>query len=297
MLGGVWLKMLHDQWRMLAVWTVLTGLLAGFYLSLYPSIGAVEEMRSLLEAMPPELRAMFSAEGADTEHAGGVPEHRALPVRDAPRRHGGHADQRRRRHGRRGGARDARAPAREPGPRAGASSSRSAVGTASSRRSSAPASGSPWPSPRSSATSTSPSGGSPPRSPASGFLGMRDWWRRLPGRRADREPVAQPSASGSRRDRRVLRERLAPLSDVLEPWRPFSPTTTTSAMTRSPTGSTRYMRACSRHSAWCSSSPQPSPSSAATCARSADSMCAGGERQSRRQSDSVLLPDATVADG
>jgi ABC-2 type transport system permease protein len=65
MLRSVWLKMLHDQWRMLAIWTVLTGLLAGFYLSLYPSIGAVEEMRSLLEAMPPELRAMFSAESAD----------------------------------------------------------------------------------------------------------------------------------------------------------------------------------------------------------------------------------------
>jgi ABC-2 type transport system permease protein len=65
MLRSVWLKMLHDQWRMLAIGTILAGLLAGFYLSLYPSIGAVEEMRSLLEAMPPELRAMFSAETAD----------------------------------------------------------------------------------------------------------------------------------------------------------------------------------------------------------------------------------------
>lgn len=65
MLHSVVGKMLHDQWRALAIWTVLAGLLAAFYLSLYPSIGSVEEMRRLLDAMPPELRAMFSAEGAD----------------------------------------------------------------------------------------------------------------------------------------------------------------------------------------------------------------------------------------
>jgi hypothetical protein len=65
MLRNVALKMLHDQWRMIAIWTVLTGLLAGFYLSLYPSIGSVDEMRQLLDAMPPELRAMFSSENAD----------------------------------------------------------------------------------------------------------------------------------------------------------------------------------------------------------------------------------------
>jgi beta-exotoxin I transport system permease protein len=65
MLRSIWLKMLHDQWRMLAIWTALAGLLAGFYLSLYPSIGAVEEMRNLLESMPPELRAMFASESVD----------------------------------------------------------------------------------------------------------------------------------------------------------------------------------------------------------------------------------------
>jgi ABC-2 type transport system permease protein len=65
MLRSIWLKMLHDQWRMLAVWTVIAGLLSGFYLSLYPSIGAVEEMRELLASMPPELRAMFASESAD----------------------------------------------------------------------------------------------------------------------------------------------------------------------------------------------------------------------------------------
>lgn len=71
MLRSVALKMLHDQWRPLAVWTVLAGLLAGFYLSLYPSIGAVEEMEQLLAAMPPELRAMFSPESANLSTAAG----------------------------------------------------------------------------------------------------------------------------------------------------------------------------------------------------------------------------------
>lgn len=65
MLRSVTLKVLHDQWRVLAIWTVLAGLLAGFYLSLYPSIGGVAEMRAMLEAMPPELRAMFSSEASD----------------------------------------------------------------------------------------------------------------------------------------------------------------------------------------------------------------------------------------
>lgn len=65
MLRSVVGKMLHDQWRPIAIWTLLAGLLSAFYLSLYPSIGSVDEMRNLLEAMPPELRAMFSVEGAD----------------------------------------------------------------------------------------------------------------------------------------------------------------------------------------------------------------------------------------
>lgn len=65
MLGSVLSKVFHDQWRALLAWTALSGLLAGFYLSLYPSIGAVEEMRRLLETMPPAIRAMFAAEGVD----------------------------------------------------------------------------------------------------------------------------------------------------------------------------------------------------------------------------------------
>jgi ABC-2 type transport system permease protein len=58
-------KVVHDQWRPVLIWTVLSGLVAAFYLALYPSIGAVEEMQQLLESMPPALRAMFAAEGVD----------------------------------------------------------------------------------------------------------------------------------------------------------------------------------------------------------------------------------------
>ncbi len=65
MLRSVFAKVLHDQWRALLVWTGLSGLVAGFYLSLYPSIGAIDEMRRLLDSMPPALRAMFAAEGVD----------------------------------------------------------------------------------------------------------------------------------------------------------------------------------------------------------------------------------------
>ena len=65
MLRSVFAKVLHDQWRVLALWTALSALLAGFYLSLYPSIGAVEETRKMLESMPPALRAMFVTEGSD----------------------------------------------------------------------------------------------------------------------------------------------------------------------------------------------------------------------------------------
>jgi ABC-2 type transport system permease protein len=58
-------KVLHDQWRPVLVWTVLSGVVAAFYLSLYPSIGAVQQMEELFDAMPPALRAMFAAEGVD----------------------------------------------------------------------------------------------------------------------------------------------------------------------------------------------------------------------------------------
>lgn len=65
MLRSIVMKVLHDQWRAVAVWTVLAGLLSAFYLSLYPSIGAVEEMQRLMAAMPAELRALFAVEGAN----------------------------------------------------------------------------------------------------------------------------------------------------------------------------------------------------------------------------------------
>lgn len=65
MLRSVLAKVLHDQWRVLLVWTILSGLLAAFYLSLYPSIGAIDEMRQMLDSMPAALRAMFAAEGVD----------------------------------------------------------------------------------------------------------------------------------------------------------------------------------------------------------------------------------------
>ncbi len=58
-------KVLHDQWRPLLGWSVLCGAFAALYLSLYPSIGAVQQMQELLNAMPPALRAMFAAEGVD----------------------------------------------------------------------------------------------------------------------------------------------------------------------------------------------------------------------------------------
>jgi len=58
-------KVIHDQWRPVLLWTAFSGIFAAFYLSLYPSIGAVQEMQQLLDAMPPALRAMFTAEGVD----------------------------------------------------------------------------------------------------------------------------------------------------------------------------------------------------------------------------------------
>lgn len=65
MLRSVFAKVMHDQWRVVAVWSVVAGIFAAFYLSLYPSIGAVQEMQQLLDSMPSALRAMFAAEGVD----------------------------------------------------------------------------------------------------------------------------------------------------------------------------------------------------------------------------------------
>jgi ABC-2 type transport system permease protein len=71
MLRSVVLKVIHDQWRVLVVWTAVASLLSAFYLSLYPSIGAVDEMRRLLDSMPPPLRAMFASGSVDLTTAAG----------------------------------------------------------------------------------------------------------------------------------------------------------------------------------------------------------------------------------
>jgi ABC-2 type transport system permease protein len=65
MLRSVWLKVLHDQWRMLLGMSVLAGALAGMYLAFYPSIGMAEEMQSLLDSLPPAFKALFSSQGMD----------------------------------------------------------------------------------------------------------------------------------------------------------------------------------------------------------------------------------------
>jgi ABC-2 type transport system permease protein len=65
MLRSVLGKAVHDLWRPLLAWTVFAGLWPGFYIALYPSIGAVDEMRQLLDAMPAALRAIFVTEGLD----------------------------------------------------------------------------------------------------------------------------------------------------------------------------------------------------------------------------------------
>ncbi len=61
----IFAKTVRELARVVVVWTVASTLLAAFYLSLYPSIGGVDEIRAMLDAMPPALRAMFAAEGAD----------------------------------------------------------------------------------------------------------------------------------------------------------------------------------------------------------------------------------------
>ncbi len=61
----IFAKTIRELGRVAVVWTAASALLAAFYLSLYPSIGAAEEMRSFLDAMPPAIRAMFAAEGVD----------------------------------------------------------------------------------------------------------------------------------------------------------------------------------------------------------------------------------------
>jgi ABC-2 type transport system permease protein len=65
MLRSVWLKVLHDQWRLLLGMSILAGALAGMYLAFYPSIGMAEEMQALLDSLPPALMALFASQGLD----------------------------------------------------------------------------------------------------------------------------------------------------------------------------------------------------------------------------------------
>ncbi len=65
MLRSVFGKSVHDLWRALVAWTLFTAVWPAFYISLYPSIGAVEEMQQLLDAMPPAIRSVFVSEGLD----------------------------------------------------------------------------------------------------------------------------------------------------------------------------------------------------------------------------------------
>lgn len=65
MLPSVFGKVVHDQWRATVAWSVVAAVLAAFYLALWPSLGGVGELQAMLEAMPPELRAIFVTEGLD----------------------------------------------------------------------------------------------------------------------------------------------------------------------------------------------------------------------------------------
>jgi ABC-2 type transport system permease protein len=71
MLRSVLGRVLHDQARATVVWALVSGLLAAFYLALYPSIGGLESLRSMIEAIPPELRAVFLPSGSDLSTASG----------------------------------------------------------------------------------------------------------------------------------------------------------------------------------------------------------------------------------
>ncbi|MBP1705286.1 MAG: hypothetical protein H6Q36_1025 [Chloroflexi bacterium] len=65
MLRSVFTKVIHDQWRILIAWAVFAGLWPALYIALYPSIGAVEEMQSLLDSMPPAIRQLFASSDLD----------------------------------------------------------------------------------------------------------------------------------------------------------------------------------------------------------------------------------------
>jgi ABC-2 type transport system permease protein len=65
MLPSVFGKVIHDQWRATLAWAIGAAALCSFYLALYPSLGGVTELQAMMDAMPPELRAIFVTEGLD----------------------------------------------------------------------------------------------------------------------------------------------------------------------------------------------------------------------------------------
>lgn len=71
MLPSVFGKVIHDQWRATAAWSLGAAALSSFYLALYPSLGGLAEMQAMLDAMPPELRAIFVTEGLDLSSPSG----------------------------------------------------------------------------------------------------------------------------------------------------------------------------------------------------------------------------------
>lgn len=58
-------RTLHDQLRPVVLWSIGAGLLVSFYMALYPSIGSMNEIQTMLDQMPPAFRALFAAEGLD----------------------------------------------------------------------------------------------------------------------------------------------------------------------------------------------------------------------------------------
>ena len=81
MLPNIVGKTLHDQWRAVAIWTALSGMFAAFYLSLYPSIGAVAEMQQLLDLDAAGPASDVRRRGRRHQHASWLPQRRVVHVR------------------------------------------------------------------------------------------------------------------------------------------------------------------------------------------------------------------------
>jgi ABC-2 type transport system permease protein len=65
MLRSVFLKVVHDQWRIVLGWAAFAGIWPAMYVALYPSIGALGEMQRMLEQFPPAIREFFASSSLD----------------------------------------------------------------------------------------------------------------------------------------------------------------------------------------------------------------------------------------